>query len=108
MRCVRITFHFHLLNHGLIFRLLFFFYFVKGWTTWLERVLQGTLHGPAERDFSYIIGRKGLTEALEQFKDRPKYQRLVIPFEVSEGSRFRFFGFIPRMTLYEHIMTRMP
>jgi len=56
----------------------------EGWTTWLERVLQGTLHGPAERDFSYIIGRKGLTEGLEQFKDQPKYQRLVIPFEFGE------------------------
>ena len=57
-------------------------FFVKGWRTWLERVLQGTLYGPAERDFSYIIGRKALAEALEEFKNRPKYQRLVVPFEV--------------------------
>lgn len=73
-----------LLQHGLISPTVIL---VKGWTTWFERVLQGALHGPAERDFSYIIGRKALTDALEQFKDRPKYQRLVIPFEVSEGSR---------------------
>jgi len=60
------------------------FWLNEGWTTWLERVLQGALHGPAERDFSYIIGRKALKEGLEQFKDRPKYQRLVIPFEFGE------------------------
>ncbi|KAF8329109.1 leukotriene-A4 hydrolase [Cantharellus anzutake] len=60
------------------------FWLNEGWTTWLERVLQGALHGPAERDFSYIIGRKALDEALKEFQDRPKYQRLLIPFEFGE------------------------
>lgn len=56
----------------------------SGWTTWLERVLQGVLHGPAEREFSYIIGRKALTEALKQYENQPKYQRLVIPYAFGE------------------------
>lgn len=59
-----------------------------GWTTWLERVLQGVLHGPAERDFSYIIGRKALNEALKQYESTDpevsKYQRLVIEYAFGE------------------------
>jgi leukotriene-A4 hydrolase len=48
----------------------------------MERLLQQALHGPAERDFSYIIGRKALTEALKTYENNPKYQRLVIHYEV--------------------------
>jgi len=55
-----------------------------GWTTWLERVLQGVLHGPAEREFSYIIGRKALSEALNQYENQPQYQRLVIDYQFGE------------------------
>jgi leukotriene-A4 hydrolase len=50
----------------------------------MERVLQGALHGPAEREFSYIIGRKALNEALKQYASRPKYQRLVIEYQFGE------------------------
>jgi leukotriene-A4 hydrolase len=53
---------------------------LAGWTTWLERVLQGVLHGSAARDFSYIIGRKALNEALKTHEKQPKYQRLVIDY----------------------------
>lgn len=62
------------------------FWLNEGWTTWLERVLQGKLHGAAERDFSYIIGRKALSEALKSYdKDGSrKYQRLVIDYELGE------------------------
>ncbi|KAG8690146.1 hypothetical protein FRC11_013549 [Ceratobasidium sp. 423] len=51
-----------------------------GWTTYTERLLQRALHGPAERDFSYIIGEKALIDALEEYQDRPKFQRLVIDY----------------------------
>jgi leukotriene-A4 hydrolase len=50
----------------------------------MERALQRVLHSEADRGFSFLIGRKALTEALEQYQDRPKYQRLVINFEKGE------------------------
>jgi len=50
----------------------------------MERVLQRVLHSEGDRGFSFLIGRKALTEALEQYRDRPKYQRLVIEFEKGE------------------------
>jgi leukotriene-A4 hydrolase len=55
-----------------------------GWTTYMERVLAEKIHGPAERGFSFIIGRKALTDALANYKDKPKYQRLYIEFERGE------------------------
>ena len=50
----------------------------------MERVLQKILHSEADRGFSFLIGRKALTESLQQYQDRPKYQRLVIDFERGE------------------------
>ena len=50
----------------------------------MERVLQEKLHSPAERGFSFVIGAKGLKDALKLYEDRPKYQRLVIEFEKGE------------------------
>jgi leukotriene-A4 hydrolase len=50
----------------------------------MERVLAEKIHGPAERGFSYIIGRKSLNDSLASYKDRPKYQRLYIEFERGE------------------------
>ncbi|KAG8892778.1 hypothetical protein FRC00_011550, partial [Tulasnella sp. 408] len=60
------------------------FWLNEGFTTYLERILQGELHGSAEREFSYIIGRKALTDALKQYENKPKYQRLVIPYTFGE------------------------
>ncbi|KAF8584943.1 hypothetical protein K439DRAFT_1646747 [Ramaria rubella] len=60
------------------------FFLNEGWTTYVERYLQEVLHSPAERGFSFIIGRKDLEDSLEGYKDRPKYQRLVIDFEYGE------------------------
>ncbi|KZV89070.1 hypothetical protein EXIGLDRAFT_838751 [Exidia glandulosa HHB12029] len=60
------------------------FWLNEGWTTYIERVLQGEIHGPAERAFSYILGAKALKEALALYKDKPKYQQLVIHFEPGE------------------------
>lgn len=52
----------------------------QGWTTYTERLLQRAVHGAAERDFGYIIGSKALQSALEEYQDRPKFQRLVIDY----------------------------
>lgn len=60
------------------------FWLNEGWTTYIERLLQGAIHGPAERAFSYILGAKSLKEALALYKDQPKYQQLVIPFKRGE------------------------
>ena len=60
------------------------FWLNEGWTTYMERVLQQILHGPAERSFSYVIGNKALLNDLELYAERPKYQRLVIDFEPGE------------------------
>jgi leukotriene-A4 hydrolase len=42
------------------------------------------LHGPAERDFSYIIGKKALTDALAEYEENPRFQRLVIDYSFGE------------------------
>ena len=60
------------------------FWLNEGFTTYMERLLQGKLHSPAQRGFSYVIGYKDLEDALQGYKDRPKYQRLVIDFERGE------------------------
>ncbi|KAG8712903.1 hypothetical protein FRC08_013953 [Ceratobasidium sp. 394] len=60
------------------------FWLNEGWTTYTERLLQRALHGPAERDFSYIIGKKALDDALAEYKDKPKFQRLVIDYSFGE------------------------
>lgn len=46
--------------------------------------MQQFLHSPAERGFQYVIGSTALNEALENYVDKPKYQRLVIDFEYGE------------------------
>ncbi|KZP30333.1 hypothetical protein FIBSPDRAFT_850643 [Athelia psychrophila] len=60
------------------------FWLNEGWTTYIERLLQEKLHTPAHRGFSYVIGSKALYDALNDYTDRPKYQRLVIDFEHGE------------------------
>jgi len=46
--------------------------------------LQQVLHSPAHRGFSFVIGSKALNDALKEYADRPKYQRLIINFERGE------------------------
>jgi leukotriene-A4 hydrolase len=46
--------------------------------------LQQFLHSPEERGFQYVVGSTALYEALGNYVDRPKYQRLVIDFEPGE------------------------
>ncbi|OSD05714.1 hypothetical protein PYCCODRAFT_1465050 [Trametes coccinea BRFM310] len=60
------------------------FWLNEGWTTYIERVLLQLLHTPADRGFSFLIGRTSLTNALKQYTSKPKYQRLVIDFDVGE------------------------
>lgn len=60
------------------------FWLNEGWTTYIERLLQQFLHSPAERGFQYVVGSTALYEALGNYVDRPKYQRLVIDFEPGE------------------------
>jgi leukotriene-A4 hydrolase len=60
------------------------FWLNEGWTTYIERLLQQFLHSPEERGFQYVVGSTALYEALGNYVDRPKYQRLVIDFEPGE------------------------
>lgn len=60
------------------------FWLNEGWTTYSERLLQHYVHSPAERDFSYIIGRKSLRDDLKLYENQPKYQRLSIEFAYGE------------------------
>ncbi|KAJ7086015.1 peptidase family M1-domain-containing protein [Mycena belliarum] len=61
------------------------FWLNEGWTTYMERLLLQVLHNsPAERGFSYVIGAKGLEGALKEYAEKPKYQRLVINYEVGQ------------------------
>lgn len=60
------------------------FWLNEGWTSYIERVLQEKLHSPAHRGFSFLIGYKALQDALKQYEERPKYQRLIIDFEIGE------------------------
>ncbi|PAV21678.1 leukotriene-A4 hydrolase [Pyrrhoderma noxium] len=60
------------------------FWLNEGWTSYIERVLQEKLHSPAHRGFSFLIGYKALQDDLKVYINRPKYQRLVIDFEVGE------------------------
>jgi hypothetical protein len=60
------------------------FWLNEGWTTYFERLLLLALHSPAERDFSYIIGRNSLSKAVAEMAKEPRYQRLVIPFRFGE------------------------
>ncbi|KAI0271734.1 hypothetical protein BC834DRAFT_950104 [Gloeopeniophorella convolvens] len=60
------------------------FWLNEGWTTYIERLLQQFLHSPAERGFQYVIGSTALYEALANYQNKPKYQRLVIDFEAGE------------------------
>lgn len=64
------------------------FWLNEGWTVYLERLLLQEVHGPKEgpahRGFSYIIGSKALKDALAQFTDTPRFQRLIPAFKDGE------------------------
>ncbi|OJA13741.1 hypothetical protein AZE42_01549 [Rhizopogon vesiculosus] len=61
------------------------FWLNEGWTTYIERVLLHIIHSPAHRGLSSVIGYKALLDSLALFKDKPKYQKLVIDFDYGEN-----------------------
>lgn len=64
------------------------FWLNEGWTVYLERLLLQKVHGeeegPAHRGFSYIIGARGLKDALAGFSRTPRFQRLMPKYEEGE------------------------
>ncbi|ERF71073.1 Leukotriene A-4 hydrolase [Endocarpon pusillum Z07020] len=55
------------------------FWLNEGWTTYLERRIQASIHGnDAWRDFSAIIGWKALTDSVEQFGHDHEFTKLVV------------------------------
>ncbi|KPI45124.1 Leukotriene A-4 hydrolase-like protein [Cyphellophora attinorum] len=54
------------------------FWLNEGWTTYLERRIQASVHGSNDwRDFSAIIGWKALTDSIAQFGDTHEFTKLV-------------------------------
>jgi hypothetical protein len=68
------------------------FWLNEGWTTYMERLLQQELHSPAHCGFAYLLGAKELKQALNNYTNKPKYQRLIIDFENGESKCG--FGFL--------------
>ena len=54
------------------------FWLNEGWTTYLERRIQAAVHGEAHRDFSAIIGWKGLQDSVTGFGNTHEFTKLVI------------------------------
>ncbi|KAF2261510.1 leukotriene A-4 hydrolase [Lojkania enalia] len=54
------------------------FWLNEGWTTYLERRIQGAIHGEPHRHFSAIIGWKALADSIERYGEGHPYTKLVI------------------------------
>ncbi|KAF2198666.1 leukotriene A-4 hydrol [Delitschia confertaspora ATCC 74209] len=54
------------------------FWLNEGWTTYLERRIQGYLHGDAHFHFSSIIGWKALEDSVERFGADHEFTKLVV------------------------------
>jgi leukotriene-A4 hydrolase len=54
------------------------FWLNEGWTTYLERRIQASIHGEAHRDFSAIIGWKALEESIERYGKEHEYTKLIV------------------------------
>ncbi|KAF8419571.1 hypothetical protein EV426DRAFT_615208 [Tirmania nivea] len=57
------------------------FWLNEGWTTYVERRIQGSLHGEAMFHFSAIIGWKALRESVDQFGSDHEFTKLVVDLE---------------------------
>ncbi|KAH8921077.1 hypothetical protein BT69DRAFT_1221940 [Atractiella rhizophila] len=57
------------------------FWLNEGWTTYTERLIIRAMEGEAARDFSFIVRRAELKDALKRFDNEEEriYQRLVTP-----------------------------
>lgn len=54
------------------------FWLNEGWTTYLERRIQASIHGSEKyRDFSAIIGWKALSDSIEQFGEEHEFTKLI-------------------------------
>ncbi|KLT41494.1 putative leukotriene-A4 hydrolase [Cutaneotrichosporon oleaginosum] len=60
------------------------FWLNEGWTTYLERLIIGKLHGEATRNLSYIIGKVGLLESLKSYEKTPRFQSLIPGYKEHE------------------------
>lgn len=59
--------------------------FSDSWTTYTERLIARELHGEPSRAFEFLVGNKGLDDALIRYgAANPKYQRLHIPYTFGE------------------------
>lgn len=54
------------------------FWLNEGWTTYLERRIQGAIHGEAHRHFSAIIGWKALEESIKNYGEDHEYTKLIV------------------------------
>lgn len=54
------------------------FWLNEGWTTYLERRIQGVRHGEPHRDFSAIIGWKSLADSIEHYGEDHEFTQLVV------------------------------
>lgn len=57
------------------------FWLNEGWTTYLERRIQGILHGEPEFHFSSIIGWKALKESVDLYGKDHEFTKLVVELE---------------------------
>ena len=57
------------------------FWLNEGWTTYLERRINGKIHGDTKFHFSAIIGWKALRESVTQFGADHEFTKLVVDLE---------------------------
>ncbi|TGZ83910.1 leukotriene A-4 hydrol [Ascodesmis nigricans] len=57
------------------------FWLNEGWTTYLERRIQGARHGEPHFHFSAIIGWKALKESVALYGDDHKFTKLIVDLE---------------------------
>ncbi|KAL1856924.1 Leucyl aminopeptidase yscIV [Diaporthe australafricana] len=55
------------------------FWLNEGWTMYLERRINASIHGPAHFDFSAVIGWKHLEDAIQEYGKDHEYTQLSIP-----------------------------
>tara|TARA_R110002003_G_scaffold132_1_gene12374 strand:- start:1748 stop:3454 length:1707 start_codon:yes stop_codon:yes gene_type:complete len=54
------------------------FWLNEGWTTYLERRIQGAIHGEEHRHFSAIIGWKALESSVDGYGKDHQYTKLIV------------------------------
>lgn len=57
------------------------FWLNEGWTMYLERRIQASIHGESHRDFSAIIGWKALEDSVDLFGKDHEFTKLVVDLE---------------------------